>query len=359
MSETAAGPNRDDWFKLVRNVMDEVKTADYEFARNTMLDWINIAPEVYETSEKEATAIISRLLRQHFPVECARDAVFEGFATDFRHLSTVQTEKVAWLWDGRIPFGKITLLDGDPGLGKSTLTLDIAARMTTASMFPDGWRCPRPPTKVIVLSAEDGVADTIRPRLEAAGGDPSKILIVDAVWRSSGVKTPLDIENDMKHLASLIDETVSLVIIDPLMAFLPSTVNAYRDHEIRRSLLPLHDLAESTGIAAIMVRHLRKGSGGDIALYQGGGSIGITGAARSVLMVGRHPEDPMRRVLAPVKCNLARMPVSLSFEIVPDDNGVATIGWDAYPPTMNGTMITADDLVAAKRAKTKLYKGEK
>jgi hypothetical protein len=131
----------------------------------------------------------------------------------------VQPERVRWLWPGRVPFGKLTVLDGDPGLGKSTMTIDLTGRVSTASPMPDGHR-PDKPMKVMLLSAEDGVADTIRPRLEVAGADLDLVEIVDHVTDDSGprpVEIPADLDRIEVHLAS--EAGYGLMVVDPLMAF--------------------------------------------------------------------------------------------------------------------------------------------
>jgi hypothetical protein len=204
-------------------------------------------------------------------------------------VSDVEPETVEWLWEGRIPFGKITVLDGDPGLGKSLLTLDTAARLSSGGELPDGGRCE--PAGVVILSCEDGLGDTIRPRLEAAGADLSRIAALVAVKGASGTQLLPTLEENVLQIAEAIDCVAArLVIIDPLMAYLGRDVNSYRDQDVRAVLAPVAEMADRTGVAVVVVRHLRKSREGG-AILAGGGSIGIIGAARSGLMVARHPED--------------------------------------------------------------------
>jgi RecA-family ATPase len=261
----------------------------------------------------------------------------------------VEPKKVKWLWPGRIPAGKVTVLDGDPGLGKSTITLDLTARLTTASPLPDGHR-PEGPICVLLLSAEDGVEDTIVPRLKVAGADLRKVTIVDHVADEDGprpVELPGDAAMVERWLASYLyaddDDaapvTPGLVVVDPLMAFLGGQVNAHRDQDIRRALYPLKLLAERTGVAVVVVRHLNK-TGGSNPLYRGGGSIGIIGAARAGLLVAPDPDDEHRRILAVAKSNLAAKAPSLAYRLVGDDlYGAARITWDG------ASDHTADDLL--------------
>jgi hypothetical protein len=264
----------------------------------------------------------------------------------------VQPKRIRWLWPGRIPLGKLVVLDGDPGLGKSTITLDLAARFTTASPFPDGYR-PDKARCVLLVSAEDGVEDTIIPRLQAAGADRKLVSILDHVANDGGgprpVELPADIDRIEKWCASLVysdslDEdafwtTPGLVIIDPLMAFLGGEVNAHRDQDVRRVLFRLKVMAEETGCAVVAVRHLNKAPGAN-PLYRGGGSIGIIGAARAGLLVGIDPDDENRRVLAVSKSNLAAKPPSLAYRLVGDDmHGTAKVVWQGV------STHTADDLL--------------
>lgn len=239
----------------------------------------------------------------------------------------VEPERVAWLWPGRIPFGKLTVLDGDPGLGKSTLCFDLAARLSQGRRMPDGARpeCDGP-AAVLVLSAEDGLGDTIRPRLEAAGADLARVVALPLVGEGDAARLP-GIPDDLGALeVEVIACGARLVIIDPLMAYLGKDVNSYRDQDVRRALAPLAALAERTGAAVFLVRHFTKNDKAS-AVQRGGGSIGIIGAARSALLVAPDPQEGGRVVLAGVKANLARLAPSLAFAIRPADNGSTWVEW--------------------------------
>ncbi len=247
-------------------------------------------------------------------------------------LADVEPERVEWLWPGYLPRGKVVILDGDPDLGKSAVSIDLAARISTGSPMPDGAE----PVKgaVLILSAEDGLADTIRPRLAAAEGDPEQVVTiteVPEVGDEGQVTTrPPVIPGDVALIEEVITARgVVLVIIDVLMAYLSGTVNAHRDQDIRRALHPLSAMAGRTGCTVLVIRHLNK-SGGDHALYRGGGSIGIVGAARAAFMVGADPEDDTgrTRVLASVKCNLAPRPPALAYRLDADElHGCVRVNW--------------------------------
>ena len=240
-------------------------------------------------------------------------------------LSEVVPERVRWLWEGRIALGKLNLVDGDPGTGKSAATTDLAARVSVGKPWPDGAECKA--GGVVILSAEDGLADTIRPRFDAAGGDPAKAVAVSTVPDAEGNERQIAIPDDLAVTEAAIQRVGAvLVVIDPLMAFLPGEVNSHRDQDVRRALAPLARLAERTGAAVVVVRHLNKATGGN-ALYRGGGSIGIVGAARSGLLIAKHPEDDSRRVLASIKSNLAAPAPSLVFGLSSTSEGAVRVDW--------------------------------
>jgi hypothetical protein len=262
--------------------------------------------------------------------------------TDLVCVADVPAEPVRWLWPGRIPLGKLTVLDGDPGVGKSTLTLSIAAKVTTGSPFPDHARPEA--ADVILLSAEDEIADTIRPRLEAAGADLARVFVLPDVQVDGELPRPPELPLDLDRLeAEVKDRAAALVVVDPLMAFLTGQVDAHRDQDVRRALAAMTYTAARTGAAVVIVRHMNKAVGGN-PLYRGGGSIGIIGAARAGLLAAPDPDDDGRRVLAMTKSNLAAMPEALAYRLVTDDrHGVARIVWDG------ATSHTAADLLRVRR----------
>jgi putative DNA primase/helicase len=181
-------------------------------------------------------------------------------------LSEVVAEQVRWLWEKRIPLGKLTILDGDPGLGKSALLTDDAARVSVGRTWPDGAPCEA--GGVVICSAEDGLADTIRPRLDAAAGDPSKVLALATVKDEDGERV-LSIPEDLNIVRQGIERVgAKLVIVDPIMAFLSGKSDSHKDQHVRRALAPLARLAEETGAAVVVVRHLNQTSGGN-PLYRG------------------------------------------------------------------------------------------
>ncbi len=274
---------------------------------------------VYLPSLGDAKTGVDDFLARGFSVQHLLDlATTFGVATaEVVTLADVEAEAVRWLWPGRIPLGKLTVLDGDPGLGKSTLTLDVAARVTTGRPMPDGGGTDLDgPADVLLLSLEDDLADTIRPRLDAAGADTRRVHALTLVTDDEGERTP-EFPHDVEVLRGLVEQHgARLVIVDPLVAYLGAETDANKDQDVRRALARLAHLAQETGAALLCVRHLNKGSHGTSnPLYRGGGSIGIIGAARSGMAVAKDPEDEERRVLVMTKANLAAPVPALAFRV--------------------------------------------
>jgi len=251
-------------------------------------------------------------------------------------LATVAPEPVTWLWTGRLAVGKVTVLDGLPGAGKSTVTCDLAARVSRGQRFP-GDAFGRPAGGVIFVAAEDGIADTVVPRLLAAGADLARC----HVWRSDRMPALPDDAGEIE--AAVLAHHARLLVCDPVSALFARDLSSNSDADVRRALTPLAAMAERHGVCVVLLRHLNKRAGGS-ALDRGGGSIGIAALARTVLLLGRDEQDPDGRVLAAVKSNLSRTPQSLRARMV-DVDGVARIEWGDVCAT------TADDLVADPAAR--------
>lgn len=222
--------------------------------------------------------------------------------------SSVQRERVEWLWPRRIPLRAVSLIVGDPGLGKSMLTCWIAARLS------------REGKNSIFATAEDSIAAVVRPRLEAAGADLERVTFVRMV--DDAGEDGLVLPDDTAELEICVQEEAAVfVAIDPLTAHLPAQVNSWRDQSVRLALAPLHRMAERQGCAVTVVAHLNKSLSAE-PLRRIGGSIGIPAAARSALLLARDPDDPdgeegTSRVLAQVKTNYGLEAPSLRFDIEP------------------------------------------
>ena len=224
---------------------------------------------------------------------------------------------------GDIRAGRVTLLEGDPDLAKSLMTIDLAARISTGGDWPDGTPGARRPRNVIILTSEDD-QDVVKARIRAACGDQARIRIMTAVLRDKHNTHFISFPEDLPMLAATAKEDgAALIIIDPLIAFASRSLNMLNEHDARRLMLELEDLAAETGAAVIALRHLKKDRSETNPLYRGGGSIGLTAAVRTVFLVGYDPNDaepdPLRRrhVFAASKMNHAARPASLATRLVP------------------------------------------
>jgi hypothetical protein len=253
-------------------------------------------------------------------------------------LSQIAPEPLRWLSPGRLAAGKITLLDGDPGLGKSTLLCEFAARISRGDPLPGGDAAP--PRPVVLMSAEDDPYDTIRPRIDAAGGDPRRVIAFATLPNDASTETLGAIPDHLYVIEEIITRTrAALLIIDPLVAFLARGHNANSDQGVRRAFHALKGLAERTGVAIVAVRHLNKSMTAN-PLYRGGGSIGIIGAARCGLLLAPDPEDAERRILASTKDNLGLPPPSLAFRLLSSPGSdVARVVWEGESQWTAGQLL--------------------
>lgn len=258
-------------------------------------------------------------------------------------LADVAAEPVDWLWHNRIPLGKITLLAGDPGLGKSMLSLSIAATVSRGGDWPDAseFDGPAQAGKVLLIGAEDGLADTIRPRLDAAGADVANVLALEGVRSFDGqgkpTITPLNLRENLPTIARALEQEpeIRLIVIDPISAFLGQT-DSHSNAEVRALLHPLSELATAHRVALLLVAHLNKGTNSSKAVYRLNGSLAFPAAARVVWLVCRDQADAQRRLFLPVKNNLADDQKGLAFQIE-----AGRVVWEAGPVEQ-----TADDAMS-------------
>jgi hypothetical protein len=229
-----------------------------------------------------------------------------GRIMDRRLIRATEVTKrpLRWLWPGRIPLAAITILEGDPSHGKSAITYDLTARLTSGRPMPD---CEEgiPPSGAALLQAEDSLSATVVPNLQSAGADLEKVALFD---KDRFLGDPLTVPTDIPLIEEAVQQFAArLIVIDPLTAFLTTDVNG--DVAMRRFLGPLVALAERWDLAVLLVRHLRKSSTGN-CLYAGSGSMAIIAAARSGLVVGHDPgsDDKYQHVLAVNKANLGDAP---------------------------------------------------
>lgn len=230
------------------------------------------------------------------------------------NMKDVEVKEVEWLWKPYIPSGKITILQGDPGEGKTTMILAVASSLTTGSVLPLMEAIDI--SRVIYQTAEDGLGDTIKPRLLSTGADCSNVIVIDESEKELTL-------SDERIEKAIIETGAKLIIIDPLQAYLGAKVDMYRANEIRPIFKNLASVAEKTGCAIVIVGHMNKGS--SKGMYRGLGSIDISAAARSVLVVGRVKDDPNIRIMAQIKSSLAPEGKPIAFEL-DDENGFSWIG---------------------------------
>ena len=264
--------------------------------------------------------------------------------------NAVTPEPVEWLWPGRLAIGKTTLIGGDPGLGKSQLSIFIASTISQAGEWPcgEGRSTKR---SVIMLSAEDGVADTIVPRLMAAGADREKVKIVTAVHQEDGAgRRIFNLIQDLDALEALITKLgdVGLVIIDPVDAYIGGNVDSHKNAAVRAVLEPISEMADRLNVAILALTHFSKQSGGK-TIYRFIGSIAHIGAARVAFAVIADPEDKTRILLLHAKNNLAPQQKGLAFRIeqhLVTDDGV--IGSAIFFEPEYVTNVSADEALAAE-----------
>lgn len=252
-------------------------------------------------------------------------------------LADVNPKPLKWLWWQKIARGKLTILAGEPGLGKSTITLDIAARVSAGLGWPD---CTDiiDAEDVILLSAEDDAADTTLPRLLAAGADVRRIHIMSAVFTDPNNPKSISSFTLTKNLPAL-EEAITklrpaLIVIDPVTAYLGST-DSHKNADVRAVLAPLAELAAKYNVAIVIVSHLNKSSGSS-AMNRVTGSGAFVAAARAAWVVAKDPEDHTgaRRLFLPAKNNLGKDSSGLAYTLE-DRGSVAVVRWDQVPVTMS------------------------
>lgn len=265
------------------------------------------------------------------------------------NMERVEVEKIDWLLYPFIPFGKVTIVQGDPGEGKTTMVLQIIAKLTKGeAVLPSGSDEPAleektmdlEPVNVIYQTAEDGLGDTIKPRLLSAGADCSRVMVIDD---NDQALTMMDARLE----EAIIKTKARLVVLDPIQGFLGTAVDMHRANEIRPLMKRVAVLAEKYHCAIILIGHMNKNSNGKSS-YRGLGSIDFQAAARSVLIVGRIKDEPEIRVVCHVKSSLAPEGKSIAFRL-DKDTGFEWIG--EYD-------ISADDLLSGDNRGQKIHEAK-
>jgi putative DNA primase/helicase len=267
----------------------------------------------------------------------------------------VVSESIHWLWRGWIARRKLHILAGHPGEGKTTIALDMAAKITTGGTMPDGSTAPT--GTVLFYTAEDGLADTIKPRFEAAGGDSSRLVFVSAAYER-GKPRDFDPATDLLALQRAIQRhgDIVLVIIDPVVTVLAG--DGHNNAEVRRALQPLVTLSEACNCAVIGITHFNKGGGDGPAVLRLNGSVAFGGLARLVLVAHRYEDNQgqERRVLVRAKTNIGRSGGGFLYELAglgESDGDVAAISWgDAVTGSAESLLgMGASDVSEHERAK--------
>ncbi len=250
-------------------------------------------------------------------------------------MDQIETKPIDWLWSNRIPRGALTLVTGNGGVGKTALILDIIARASNCKEWPDGAPAAKEPVGALIVTDEDRFAQTIKPRLEAAGADPRYIQGLKGVRRGDHetfedvFRLDLDLEELRKAVGCV--PNCGLVMIDPISGHL-GRVGENENAEVRRVLSPLTKLAGELGFAVIGLGHLNKNSGYASAQYRALGSIAFVAAARMAWLVDKDPSHPDTRRMLPLKANLVKEPSGLSYQLESHEEfDVPVVRWDPRP----------------------------
>jgi hypothetical protein len=262
-------------------------------------------------------------------------------------VSSVEPQLIKWLWPSRIARGKLTIVAGHPGLGKSQFTAFLAAKVSTGSHWP-AREGDSPNGSVLMLSAEDDIADTIRPRLEAAGADIDRVHVLTAIKHEDAARG-FNLGRDLLALENALAKIgdVKLIIIDPITAYL-GAIDSHKTGDVRALLAPVSELSARQGVAIVAISHLNKG-GGNEAMGRITGSLAFVAASRAAFLIHKDPEDAKRRLFMPIKNNLGIDDSGLAFRIVEREitGGILApaLEWENERVT-----CTADEVLAAANA---------
>ncbi|MDO8514224.1 MAG: bifunctional DNA primase/polymerase [bacterium] len=327
-----------------------------ELARLSLYTWDkekNKSPERWEERKRELDNTFDSILKRETtkqesePRKWIDSKPSHASKPIFSSYADIKTSPIDWLWEERIAIGKLTMIVGDPGLGKSSITTGtIAATVSKGGSWPvDNTQSPL--GDVILLSAEDDAADTVKPRLEAAGADCTRVHTLQAVRdvnpNGSSSERMFSLKRDIAALEEMLDTLpkCKVVIVDPISAYLDDT-DSHRNAAVRGLLAPLAALAVKHKVAIIVVDHLNKNSGEHNSLYRAGGSLGFVAAARAVYLVAKDKENPERRLMVPIKNNIAKENTALAYTVTGAPNGAAVIVWEADP-----VRITANEILGS------------
>ena len=273
--------------------------------------------------------------------------------------STVKIKPIKWIWPGILAAGKFVLLAGDPGLGKSQVSLFICSVISNGGQWPVSGEIYNEKDNILILSAEDGNNDVIVPRLKAVKADLERIHIIEAVKTEDGKEKTFDLSNDvekLEKLAMLVDN-VKMIIIDPISAYL-GKIDSHRNTEVRNALNPVIKFCEEIGACLLCVTHLNKGGGSGNALSRVTGSIAFSAAARASFVITRDPDNPDRRLMLPLKNNLAKDTHGFAYKIEEKEvSGIITtcVAWES-----DKINLSAEEVLTTQggKAENKLFAEE-
>jgi len=320
---------------------------DVELARLALYGWdrfIVNSPEPFESRKKELDNAIDGLWQKELSGRTVignnkSKAIIQCF-TD------IQPEPIKWLWPERIALGKLTLIAGDPGLGKSLISITIASTISTGSAWPLG-DTSAPIGDIVFISAEDDPGDTVRPRLDASKADCNRVYILKAVQSTETdaegkiIQRMFSLKNDVAILEEVLSSlpNCKLVVIDPISAYMDGT-ESHANADVRGLLAPLAELASRYKVAVVAISHLNKNNNGN-AMYRTMGSLAFVAAARAAFLVTKDKETPGRVLVLPIKNNIAKVKTGMAYSVIEAENGAPLMAWETTPVEM-----TADDALS-------------
>lgn len=292
-------------------------------------------PEEFDVEAEKLNAQLSLISRADPRLSFVSPSVLNGAPPSASYsipLADVGTEQIVFILKDRIALGMLSLLDGDPGVGKSTVAIDLAARLSTCRPLPgESKPALATPASVILISGEDGPGNVIKPRVAAAHGDLKLVRFLRDVPSNPGPHAPRELLSFPKHLSILRNEVLAcgakLVVIDPVTSFVTEGTNLLKDQDARRVVGGLAQIAAETNCAIVIIRHFTKTKGRNV-LHQGGGAVALVAQARFAMCVTPVPDDPKARALASYKANLAEIPPARIFKLSPSNsNGFCVVRW--------------------------------
>jgi putative DNA primase/helicase len=303
-----------------------------ELASNSEGKIISVPEESVPTGKSEANLKNKKNTRK------------KGSFPMYRKISDIEPKPINWLWEDYMAKGTITLITGEPELGKSQITLNMAAIVTTGGIWPDNRKKRCKVGNVILISAEDSLEHTIRTRLEANSANMDKIYHLDGIGDYNSGNKLFNLKSNLNELETMINDIkgVSMIVIDPLSAFIAG-VDSYKNTDVRSMLAPLSKLAEKYDIAIVGVEHPPKSSNGK-AINQVGGSKAFIAAARSAYLVSKDPQDEKRSLFLRIKNNLTSHSVGISYrleEVSLPTGKISKVVWGDEP-----VKTTADKVLA-------------